>query len=402
MHPAWAWDNGGAGQADPTYGTHDWIAERALDWIPPDEKALIVTYRAAYLYGTEMPDKVFNDEACCHHVYFWPNGTVQDDASATRAMDMLNNALQAFTAGNLTDAAKWTGAMTHYVDDLASFGHVMGADTSWGPEAHHSAYESYVERRTDSPSASEIPWSFDGSLASISPFQAAIALAHDTTFDDSGAGHTAVWMDQHYNWSDPVFAAKAYQSINLAVNYVAEAVHDVWSSVAVTTTTTSLATSTTTSASVFPIVDHVVINEVEQNPLGDDSNHEWLVLYNPTEATVDITGWKIQTTHGRSRTYAIPAGTMLLPGGVWNITFPGQFVDNEDESLVLLNAQGQVIDSTPTLTDTADDSNTWQRSPDGSDNWVFVPEFPWPALLAFLILISTLVILRRQNLPFPL
>jgi hypothetical protein len=246
MHPAWAWDNGGADQADPTYGTHDWMAERALDWIPPNEKALILTYRAAYLYGTEMPDKVFNDEACCHHVYFWPNGTVQDNASARRAMDMYDNALQAFTAGNLTDAAKWTGAMTHYVDDLASFGHVMGVDTSWGLEAHHTAYESYVERRTDSPNASEIPLSFDGSLASISPFQAAIGLARDTTFDLSGMGHTAVWMSQHYNWSDPVFTARAYQSINLAVNYVAEAVHAIWSTYVVTTTTSQQVTTSTT------------------------------------------------------------------------------------------------------------------------------------------------------------
>jgi len=35
------WSNGGysAAPANPDYGTHDWIAEHALDWLPLAEKA---------------------------------------------------------------------------------------------------------------------------------------------------------------------------------------------------------------------------------------------------------------------------------------------------------------------------------------------------------------------------
>jgi hypothetical protein len=118
----------------------------------------------------------------------------------------------------------------------------------------------------------------------------------------------------------------------------------------------------------------VVINHVEPDPRGPEADREWIMLYNPTQSAVDTSGWRLQTTHGRSRTYAIPMGVVLSPGAFWNVTFPGQFIDNEDESLILLNAQGQVVDGTPIMSDSGDDSNSWRRSPDGSDNWMFAPE----------------------------
>jgi hypothetical protein len=406
-HPAWAWSNGGfsADPNNPKYGTHDWIAERALDWIPGNEKALVLTYRAVYLYGTELPDNSGAADGIGdtgkHHVYYRSTGALQDDAAAVRARDMQNQAVAALQIQDYALAAKWTGAMTHYIDDVAVFGHVMGSAIDWGSEHHHSDYEDHIQDLTNSPDATAIALVFDGTLAATSPYDAALNLARDTTFDLSGAGRTATWMDQQYNWSDPVFVARAYQSLNLAVNYVAEAVHDVWSNVVVTTTastgqlTTSMTVLVTTRSQ--PIGDHVVIDEVEQNPPGDDSDHEWLVLYNPTEANVDISGWRIQATHGRPRTYAIPMGVILSPGGSWNVTFAGQFLDNEDESVMLLNVHGQIVDTTPLLTDTADGSNHWQRSPQGSGNWIFMPEFPWPAFLAFLVMISALVMPRRRS-----
>jgi hypothetical protein len=235
MHPAWAWSNGGfsANPNNPDYGTHDWIVERALDWLPSNEKTLILTYRAAYLYGTELPDNCQAVDRICdtakHHVYFRSSGALQDNASAVRALEMQSQALSAIAAGDYAGAAKWTGAMMHYISDLASFGHVMGASTDWGTEQHHSDYEEHVQGLTSTPAASVITLVFDGTLAAISPYDAALALAHDTTFDNSGAGHTAVWMDQHYNWEDPEFTTRVHQSINLVVNYVVESIHSTWS-----------------------------------------------------------------------------------------------------------------------------------------------------------------------------
>ncbi|MHA1742406.1 MAG: lamin tail domain-containing protein [Candidatus Thorarchaeota archaeon] len=46
----------------------------------------------------------------------------------------------------------------------------------------------------------------------------------------------------------------------------------------------------------------LVINEVEQNPPGIDAGNEWVELYNPTPASVVLTGWTLSTRHGRTVT----------------------------------------------------------------------------------------------------
>jgi hypothetical protein len=136
--------------------------------------------------------------------------------------------------------------MTHYIDDLAVFSHII-ANKTQEQENHATAYESYVGSRTTSVDAPWVTVSC-GTLNSISPYDAAVNLAHDTAFDDGSVDHLyrAVWMDQHYNWSDPNFVNRAKQSINLAVNYVAEAVHATWSTVETTTTTQQQTTTSTT------------------------------------------------------------------------------------------------------------------------------------------------------------
>jgi hypothetical protein len=150
-------------------------------------------------------------------------------------------------------------------------------------------------------------------------------------------------------------------------------------------------------------ISHVVINEFEQNP--PSGGHQFVELFNPTSQSWDIGNWIIYTTHGDIESYTIPAGTVLPARGFWQVTFPGHFMDNED-SLVLLNAQGQRVDETPSLSDTAGDSRSWQRHPDGSTNWVFapsttgiinVPEYPFPAILAVILITTTLLLSRRRG-----
>ncbi len=141
------WSNGGynANPASPDYGTHDWIAEHALDWLPQQEKQFLLDNKAAYLYGTELPD---NGQAADgigdttkHHVYCRADGSLQDDAAAVRAAEEYAKAVDFYKAGNLEEAAKHLGIVAHYIADIAVFGHVMGAATIWGDEQHHSDYE---------------------------------------------------------------------------------------------------------------------------------------------------------------------------------------------------------------------------------------------------------------------
>ena len=87
----YGWSNGGfsSDPANPKYGTHDWVAEHALDWLPSGEKQFIVDNLAVYLYGTELPDNGGASDGICdtslHHVYYFANGSVQDYASAESA-----------------------------------------------------------------------------------------------------------------------------------------------------------------------------------------------------------------------------------------------------------------------------------------------------------------------------
>lgn len=86
-----AWSNGGysSNPAVPDYGTHDWIAQHALDWLPTQEKQYIVNNLAAYLYGTELPDNGGAPDGIGdttkHHIYYDSAGTLTDDAAALRA-----------------------------------------------------------------------------------------------------------------------------------------------------------------------------------------------------------------------------------------------------------------------------------------------------------------------------
>ena len=225
------WSNGGysSDPNNPTYGTHDWIAQHALDWLPNEEKEYIVNNLAAYLYGTELPDNSgapdgIGDTAL-HHIYYWSNESLQDDASATRARTEYNNTLNYVKSGNVTMAVKTLGIMSHYIVGVAVFGHVMGSGTDWGPEAHHSDYETYVNERTnDYVDEFNTYLAFDGSLGTVSAYDAACALAYDTTFDING-NSTCVWMDQDYDWSNQTFKDRCGESLNLAVNLLTDVLH---------------------------------------------------------------------------------------------------------------------------------------------------------------------------------
>jgi hypothetical protein len=225
------WSNGGysADPANPDYGTHDWIAEHALDWLPYEEKQFLLDNKAAYLYGTELPDNGQTadgiGDTTKHHMYFSADGTVQDDVAADRAEEEYAKAVTAYNAGNFGEAAKQLGIVTHYIADMAVFGHVMAASTAWGAETHHSDYEDYVQTRTNRYNDDfDVFLVFDGSLSAISAYDAALALANDTTFDAEGP-YTCVWMDQQYDWSNTEFRHRCGESLNLAVNMVADVLH---------------------------------------------------------------------------------------------------------------------------------------------------------------------------------
>lgn len=129
-------------------------------------------------------------------------------------------------------------------------------------------------------------------------------------------------------------------------------------------------------APALPATKHIVINEVEANPSGLDAGNEWVELFNPLGEAVDLSGWRILTTHGVTKTYLIPQGTSIGPGAHLVIQFSSQFIDNENEQLILIDSAGNEVDRTLPINDDANDQRTWQRRSDGLDNdagsdWIF-------------------------------
>ncbi|HVP41068.1 MAG TPA: hypothetical protein VMS95_03860, partial [Candidatus Krumholzibacteriaceae bacterium] len=92
--------------------------------------------------------------------------------------------------------------------------------------------EAYVEERTNNYSDEFNNFlTFDGSLSIVSAYNATMTLAYDTSFG-LNENLSCVWMDQNYNWSNSVFRNRCGESLNLAVNAVADVLHTFYVDVA--------------------------------------------------------------------------------------------------------------------------------------------------------------------------
>jgi len=224
------WSNGGYSTdvSSPKYGTHDWIAEHAKNWLPSVERKWIDDNLKCFLYGTEYPDNKDTlyktahgyGDTTKHHNYYDSCGSVIDASAAVRAKDEYDKALAELEAGRNDTAAIYAGSMTHYIVDVAVFGHVMTSET------HHSDYEDYVEAHTTSYNYGvfESYLVFDGELETVSAYDASISFGRNT-FNDDGGTYTAVWMDTSYDWSNSAFKNRCGKSLNLATNYVADVLY---------------------------------------------------------------------------------------------------------------------------------------------------------------------------------
>ena len=121
------------------------------------------------------------------------------------------------------------------------------------------------------------------------------------------------------------------------------------------------------------ITDHVVINEVDTNPPGDDAESisEWVELYNPTDDDVDLSGWKIASTTVLKKTLTIPEGTIISSGDFLTFVNEKIWFTDAAESVELTNSDGLLIDKTREVFDLENDFKSWQRTYDGFSDWKF-------------------------------
>jgi hypothetical protein len=107
--------------------------------------------------------------------------------------------------------------MAHYIVDVAVFGHIMGADTDWGTETHHSDYEDYVGSRTGEAGGEFDAYLVYAGASSVSAYDATLMVANDTTFDFNG-DLNCMWMDTNHNWSDTAFKDRCGESARFCNN----------------------------------------------------------------------------------------------------------------------------------------------------------------------------------------
>ena len=116
----------------------------------------------------------------------------------------------------------------------------------------------------------------------------------------------------------------------------------------------------------FPLVSGVLVNEFEPNPEGTDKDREWAEILNLTGSAVDLNDWTITTSKKKVH---IIKDLELAPGERAVIYFPGTFLVNSKEYLILKDPDGVEIDRSATMTDSRNDGATCQRAMDGSTDW---------------------------------
>lgn len=104
----------------------------------------------------------------------------------------------------------------------------------------------------------------------------------------------------------------------------------------------------------------------DPNPAGSDEGNEWVTLYNPSNESMDIGNWVLETADGEKET--IPEGTILYPFAYYVYTPPYQWLDNSDEAITLSDSKGEEVDRPPAVSDNENDNRYWMRN---DSEWIF-------------------------------
>jgi hypothetical protein len=239
-----------------------------MNLLPSNESGWLSGNKSAFLYGTEAPDNSgasfqghngYGDTT--HHHNYYSGTTCTDDSAATRAGEEYQKALDALKGDNYALAAWYAGAMTHYIDDVAVWAHVMSGESSTA----HSHYESQVNAVTDDYSSPTFTVTFDGVLETISAHDASVSLGQNTATDNGGT-YTATWMNSNFDtgWSSvsdwsASFKSRTGESLNLAVNTVADVLHTLTVAANATGTGTGTGAPSTMTLIEIGIVAFIVI-----------------------------------------------------------------------------------------------------------------------------------------------
>ncbi|MFX1293432.1 MAG: hypothetical protein ACFFD2_01040 [Promethearchaeota archaeon] len=240
--PSRAWNNGDANDIyyGVRFGSHDWIAHRAMQFLPTNNRTWYQDeYITFYLIGTEAPDNGSIDlgngligygDTWSHHNYYneYYNETLPDEDDASiRAQEEYDKAVDAINLNNLSAALFYAGAMTHYISDLAVWGHVMNN------ESVHGLFENSAQNKMDEPTETFFTVTFDSIYDNFTAYNAAFLMGQETAGNGSGL-YTAVWMDNNYeafgskDQPESIFDFRVQYLINLATNLIADLLYKIF------------------------------------------------------------------------------------------------------------------------------------------------------------------------------
>jgi hypothetical protein len=118
----------------------------------------------------------------------------------------------------------------------------------------------------------------------------------------------------------------------------------------------------------------IIINEVELYP-SVSYERQWVELFNTSNFATDLSGWTV-TSLSKNMTLTVPQGTMVNGSGYFIVKNSESWMEQKDEVIILKDQLGNVIDQVGPFTETDKDSATWQRYPNGEDNWRFLLKTP--------------------------
>jgi len=226
-----AWNNGDPGDIyyGERFGSHDWIALKANQFLPVANQSWLNAYMQIYLRGTAAPDNSsesyngltgYGDKSN-HHNYYNSTGHTTEDDAAVRAQEEYNKALNAIQNKKYDEAAWYAGCMTHYIADVAVWGHVMDNETV------HSNYENSANTRMDEPTEDYFQPTFDGTYDTITAHQACVDVGWESYRGDASWDYNCNWMDANYHaftgdHPDDDFENRAEHMIELCINKITD------------------------------------------------------------------------------------------------------------------------------------------------------------------------------------
>ena len=229
-----AWNNGDADDIyfGERFGSHDWIALEANLFLPQELQIWLNDSLQIYLRGTAAPDDSSENyngyygygDTTKHHNYYNSDGSSYDSAAATRAQEEYDKAYAQMQVGNYSEAAWFAGCMTHYIADVAVWGHVMTN------ESVHSLFENSANTRMDTPGEDYFQIFFDGTYDDNTASDASLETGWETYRGDVSWQYNCNWMDNNYHafdgaHPDDAFEERAEYLIQLTTNKITDVIY---------------------------------------------------------------------------------------------------------------------------------------------------------------------------------